>query len=71
MTSLQIPAPTEKSQIADCEVGDWIPSSRVQDWNKKLPTQEYASPEAGKPWLFIRGFGKGGGTMQTLWKRVE
>lgn len=71
MTTLEVTVPMEQSQPADCELGDWIASSRLPAWNKKLPVQEHLQRGAGKPWLFVRGFGKAAGMMQTLWKRVE
>lgn len=61
----------ERSQLSDCEVGDWIASSRLPDWSKKLPVHEHLPADGSGPWLFIRDLGKAEGMVQTLWKRVE
>jgi len=74
MTTLQAPLAGECSDPAECEVGDWLPSSRIPAWNKKVPVQEYRPSGLdgiGEPRVFIRDFGRADGLMQTLWKRVE
>jgi hypothetical protein len=71
MMMLQATVAGERSELSECEVGDWIASSRLLDWNKKLPVHEYVAPGSLKPWLFIRDLGKAAGMVQTLWKRVE
>jgi hypothetical protein len=63
--------PGERCELPDCEVGDWIASSRVPEWSKKLPVHEYRPACGTEPWLFIRGLGTAAGTVQTLWRRVE
>lgn len=74
MTTLQAPVAGECSDPAECEIGEWIPSTRIPGWNKKVPVQEYHSSGVdglGEPRVFIRDFGRADGVMQTLWKRVE
>lgn len=71
MMVLQATTAGERLRPAECEVGDWIASSRLPDWSKKLPVHEYAPAEGSEPWLFIRDFGTAAGMVQTLWKRVE
>jgi hypothetical protein len=71
MTMLQAVAASERSEPGDCEIGDWIASSRMPDWNKKMPVQEYSVPDGSKLRLFIRSLGHADGIVQALWKRVE
>ena len=72
MTTLEQPAlARERATPADCEIGDWVASSRVEDWNKKIPVQEFRSPDDPGVRVFVRSHGRASGMVQTLWKRVE
>ena len=71
MTTLEPTLAGERSNPADCEIGDWVASSRVADWNKKIPVHEFHSPDGLADWVFIRSHGRAGVMVQTLWRRVE